>query len=104
MMHNIEGIGKKPLVSVGIPTYNRPNGLKRTLECITQQTYRNIEIIVSDNCSIDPNVEMVVKEFQSKDDRICYFRQLENKGAGANFLFVLKQSVGKYFMWAADDD
>ncbi|WP_434687163.1 glycosyltransferase [Pseudanabaena minima] len=104
MMHNIDGIGKKPLVSVGIPTYNRSDGLRRTLECITQQTYRNIEIIVSDNCSIDPNVEMVVKEFQSKDNRIFYFRQLENKGAGANFLFVLKQSVGKYFMWAADDD
>lgn len=95
---------KQPLVSVGIPTYNRPDGLKRTLDCITQQTYKNIEIIVSDNCSMDPNVEIVVKEFQAKDNRICYFRQSENRGAGSNFLFVLKQSIGKYFMWAADDD
>ena len=104
MMKNMDEPEKQPLVSVGIPTYNRPNGLKRTLDCITQQTYKNIEIIVSDNCSIDPNVEIVVKEFQAKDNRICYFRQSENRGAGSNFLFVLKKSVGKYFMWAADDD
>lgn len=104
MTNNIDELEKQPLVSVGIPTYNRPDGLKRTLEYITQQTYQNIEIIVSDNCSIDPNVEIVVKEFQKKDTRIHYFRQIENKGAGANFLFVLKQAIGKYFMWAADDD
>ncbi len=104
MMKNMDDLEKQPLVSVGIPTYNRPEGLKRTLDCITQQTYKNIEIIVSDNCSIDPNVELVVKEFQAKDNRISYFRQSENRGAGANFLFVLKQTIGKYFMWAADDD
>lgn len=104
MTNNIDELKKQPLVSVGIPTYNRPDGLKRTLECITQQTHLNLEIIVSDNCSTDPNVEIVVKEFQKKDARIHYFRQIENKGAGANFLFVLKQAIGKYFMWAADDD
>ncbi|MBU4370171.1 glycosyltransferase [Patescibacteria group bacterium] len=43
------------LVSVGIPTYNRPESLRRTLECITSQTYKNLEIIISDNCS--PNQE-----------------------------------------------
>jgi glycosyltransferase involved in cell wall biosynthesis len=95
---------KQPLVSVGIPTYNRPIGLKRTLDCITQQTYLNIEIIVSNNCSTDPRVEIVAREFQEKDQRVQYFRQTENKGAAYNFSFVLKQSIGKYFMWAADDD
>ncbi len=97
-------IEKQPLVSVGIPTYNRPDGLKRTLDCITQQTYQNIEIIVSDNHSIDPKVEKVVREFQKKDTRISYFKQLENKGAVFNFNFLLEQAIGEYFMWAADDD
>ena len=71
----------EPLVSVGIPTYNRPEGLRRTLECITGQTYRNLEIIVSDNCSPDPEVERVVRSFMAHDARIQYFRQPENKGA-----------------------
>ena len=94
----------KPLVSVGIPTYNRPLGLRRTLECITSQTYHNLEIIISDNASPDPEVEQVAKEFQKQDARIRHYRQEENKGPAHNFLFVLKQASGKYFMWAADDD
>ncbi|MFM7886227.1 MAG: glycosyltransferase family 2 protein, partial [Pseudanabaena sp.] len=97
-------IKKQPLVSVGIPTYNRPDGLKRTLDCITKQTYQNIEIIISDNHSNDPKVEKIVKEFQEKDKRITYFKQLENKGAVFNFAYLLKQAIGEYFMWAADDD
>lgn len=91
-------------VSVGIPTYNRPEGLRRTLENITNQTYRNLEIIVSDNASPGEEVERVVRQFMAKDPRIQYYRQPENKGAIFNFQFVLEKSTGDYFMWAADDD
>lgn len=94
----------QPLVSVGIPTYNRPEGLKKTLECITGQTYKNLEIIVSDNCSPNPDVEKVVNEFISYDQRIKYFRHSENKEVMNNFQFVRGQATGDYFMWAADDD
>lgn len=92
------------LVSVGIPTYNRPEGLRRTLECIIGQTYKNLEIIVSDNCSPGLETEVVVSEFMAKDNRIQYYRQNDNKGAHFNFKFVLDKATGKYFMWAADDD
>ena len=94
---------KQPLVNVGIPTYNRPEGLRRTLECITNQTYKNLEIIVSDNCSSDTEVQKVAEEFVNKDNSIQYFRQEENKGAGFNLKFVLKEATGEYFMWAADN-
>ncbi len=94
----------EPLVSVGIPTYNRPVGLRRTLECITGQTYRNLEIIVSDNCSPGPETGAVVREFMAKDPRIQYYRQEVNKGPAYNFEFVIGKSTGEYFMWAADDD
>jgi glycosyltransferase involved in cell wall biosynthesis len=92
------------LVSVGIPTFNRPEGLRKTLECITGQTYRNLEIIVSDNCSPDNDSENIVKEFQKKDPRIQYFRQDKNLGPASNFAFVLTKATGEYFMWASDDD
>ena len=94
----------EPLVSVGIPAYNRPEGLRTTLESITRQTYKNLEIIVSDNCSPDPNVEHIARDFQKLDNRIQYFRQTENTGAMSNFRFVLGKARGEYFMWAADDD
>lgn len=94
----------EPLVSVGIPCYNRSEGLRRTLECITGQTYKNLEIIVSDNCSPNPDVEKVGREFADKDKRVCYVKQSENLGAWRNFQFVLDKASGEYFMWAADDD
>jgi glycosyltransferase involved in cell wall biosynthesis len=93
-----------PLVSVGIPTFNRPQGILRTLELICGQTYPNLEIIVSDNASIGSDTEKVVKEFSAKDRRIRYFRQSINIGPTANFRFVLERASGDYFMWAADDD
>lgn len=93
-----------PLVSVGIPTYNRAAGLRQTLECITTQTYQNLQIIVSDNCSPDPEVALVLKEYADKDSRVIPFIQSENRGPGENFEFVFKQSSGDYYMWAADDD
>lgn len=103
-MENTVKSENQPLVSVGIPTYNRPEGLKRTLECITGQTYKNLEIIISDNCSTDPKVEAVVKQLQKQDNRIQYFKQIKNFGLGNNFKFVLEKATGEYFMWAADDD
>ena len=52
-----------PLVSIAVPTYNRANSfLKESLASAINQTYQNIEVIVSDNCSTD-NTELVVKSF-----------------------------------------
>ena len=102
------GRGRKvetfPLVSIGIPTYNRPEGLRRTLNCICGQTYKNLEIIVSDNCSPDQAVKELSREFVDSDSRVSYYRQEESIGVSGNFRFVLQKSQGEYFMWAADDD
>ena len=94
----------QPLVSVGIPTYNRPEGLRRTLECITSQSYRNLQIIVSDNCSPSEEPAKVARDFASRDERITFVRQQRPGNVTENFCFVLRQATGDYFMWAADDD
>ena len=94
----------KGLVSVGLPTYNRPESLKRALEFITKQTYKQLEIIVSDNASSDNRVKKIVDDFLSVDARIVYFKQKQNTGVLANAEFVLKKSSGEYFMWFSDDD
>jgi glycosyltransferase involved in cell wall biosynthesis len=94
----------EPLVSVGIPTYNRPAGLDRTLRCLVNQTYRNLEIHISDNCSATPETESVARGWQQRDPRIVYHRQPRNMGWDANFKFVLEKARGPFFFWAADDD
>ena len=59
---------KEPLVSIGIPTYNRAASyLAYTLRSAMEQTYGSIEIIVSDNASTDNTVEFVATV---ADDRI----------------------------------
>jgi glycosyltransferase involved in cell wall biosynthesis len=93
-----------PLVSIGIPAYNRPDGLKRTLECLTAQTYKNLEIIISDNASPDANLIDIVNNCFQNERRIKFYRQSQNIGAINNFNYVLKRAAGQYFMWAADDD
>jgi glycosyltransferase involved in cell wall biosynthesis len=106
IMANIESspTQNQPLVSVGIPTFNRPEGLARVLQCIQKQTYRNIEVIVSDNCTPREEVNRLMDSIVSSDARFQYFRQDKNIGAIANFEFVLHKSSGKYFFWTADDD
>lgn len=93
-----------PLVSVGIPTFNRAAGLNNTLKSITNQTYGNLEIIVSNNDSTDIEVEEVVYKYLNTDKRIKYFKQNQNIGPVKNFEYLLNVASGKYFMWASDDD
>ncbi len=91
-----------PLVSIGIPTYNRANSyLKYALQSAVSQTYENIEIIVSDNCSSD-DTESIVKGFG--DARLRYYRQEENIGPVKNRNFCLEQARGKYLVMLLDDD
>ena len=93
-----------PLVTVGIATFNRPESLRRALSCICQQTYSNLEIIVSDNASPGEATKRVVEDFMAKDNRLKYFCQSSNLGANANFQFVLDTASGDFFLWMSDDD
>jgi glycosyltransferase involved in cell wall biosynthesis len=91
-----------PLVTIGMPTYNRADTfLRHALKSATGQTYPNIEIVVSDNCSPD-DTEGVVKSFN--DPRIRYFRQPENIGPVRNPNFCVSQARGDYFFQLHDDD
>jgi glycosyltransferase involved in cell wall biosynthesis len=93
-----------PLVTVGMPTYNRPDALERSLRLIRAQSYQNLDIVVSDNSSPDARVSRLILSEADQDSRIRYFRQDTNIGPSANFIFVLRKAKGSFFMWAADDD
>ena len=102
-MVDLKSKNNAPLVSIGIATYNRLEGLKRALNCFCNQVYKNLEIIISDNCSPEDPTDMV-KKFMKKDKRIRYFRQEHNIGMGLNGHFVLGKVTGDLFTLASDDD
>lgn len=91
-----------PLISIGIPTYNRAGSyLKGAIECVLKQTYQNLELIISDNCSTD-NTEELIRTFSDK--RIKYIRQNKNIGPQNNFNYCLEQATGDYFLLLHSDD
>jgi len=92
----------RPLVTVGIPTYNRADGfLRECLESVLSQTYKNLEILVSDNASTD-NTEEIVLGYN--DDRIRYIKQEKNLGPLNNMSYCLEAATGNYFQMLHDDD
>ena len=103
-MNNIDDVSSQlnqPLVSIVIPTYNRPEYLKEAIASAVNQTYRNIEIIVSDNCSPE-NPQAIVESFA--DPRIRFWRQTQNVGMIANQIHGFKMARGKYVASLHDDD
>ncbi|RPI48790.1 MAG: glycosyltransferase family 2 protein [Betaproteobacteria bacterium] len=96
------GSSIRPLVSIGIPTYNRADRyLKETLESALAQTYPNVEIVVADNCSPDATRAVVASY---ADPRIRYFRHEAGIKPNNNFNFCLQQANGAYFLLLPDDD
>jgi glycosyltransferase involved in cell wall biosynthesis len=92
---------QEPLVSVITPTYNRPDYLQQALQTAVRQTYKNIEIIVSDNCSPE-NPQALVESFN--DPRIRFSRNETNLGMFANTMKAFKMARGKYIATLLDDD
>lgn len=94
---------ESPLVTVAMPVYNDEKYVCIAISDILAQTYQNIEIIISDNCSTD-GTEEICRGYAFKDARIRYVRQEYNLGQHGNFSYLLNYAAGEYFMWAASDD
>jgi glycosyltransferase involved in cell wall biosynthesis len=92
-----------PEVSIGMPVFNGEDTVRRALDSLLAQTFADFELLISDNGSTD-NTSEICNQYEQKDKRVVYVRQPENRGIGYNFSYVLKQSRGKYFMWASVDD
>jgi glycosyltransferase involved in cell wall biosynthesis len=92
-----------PLVSVGMPVRNGGKMFAAALESVRAQTHRNLEIIISDNASDDETSD-IARAAAAADPRIMYVRQEPGLRAYDNFMQVLSQARGEYFVWAAHDD
>ena len=93
----------QPLISIGIPTYNRGKLLRRAIESAMGQDYLNLEILISDNVSTD-DTPAVCAAYTARDPRVRYIRQQENRGATGNFRAAFENTRGEFFVWLGDDD
>lgn len=93
----------KPLVSICVPTFNRAEKLQRAIDSILKGSYKNIEIIISDNGSLD-QTQNICSHLSKLHHVISYYRHPENLGPQYNFEFARQMAKGQYFMWLSDDD
>lgn len=93
----------EPLVSICLPVRNSQDTIHRCLKSVDEQNYKNLEILISDDQSLDKTME-IIKSFRWKNHAPFIFQQENNLGLYLNFDFILKKANGKYFMWLAGDD
>jgi len=91
-------------VSIGLPTYNRPDLLQTVIDGFRRQSFANFELIVSDNASTDHRVTTISEQAAALDPRIRYVRHESNIGPEANFWSVFDRTSAPLFLWASDDD
>lgn len=93
---------RAPLVSVMIPTFNRPELFIKTVQSALQQTYPCVEIIVCDNSTNDETAHVIQPYLQ--DTRVRYIRNSEARSKAGNFLPFARLAQGEYLQWCMDDD
>jgi len=92
-----------PVLTVAIPTYNRAESLKKTLEVLREQYDEAIEILVSDNNSTD-DTSQLVPVFQQNMPYLRYHRNACNLGFDANIVKLYELSRTRYIWFLGDDD
>lgn len=92
-----------PSLSIGMPAYNSARTLRASIDCLLEQTFRDFELIISDNASSD-GTWGIIQEYANRDARVVALKQPENIGANGNYSAVFKAARGRYFKWASSND
>lgn len=92
-----------PKVSIGMPVRNGGRYLSDAIGSLLDQSFRDLELIISDNASTD-DTPAICRELAAADARVRFFSQPENIGGPANWNFVFEKARGIYFKWASAND
>ena len=93
----------EPLVSIITPVYNAERFLSETIKSAKEQTYKNWELLLVDDCSKD-NSAKIIKEFNRTDDRIKYIKLEKNSGASISRNTGIKNAKGRFIAFVDSDD
>lgn len=93
----------RPRVTIGVPVYNGQKYIRFTLDSLVAQTFADLEILVTDNCSTD-STPQIVAEYAARDPRVKYIRNETNIGPARNYNRSIDRASGEYFKWNPADD
>ena len=95
----------KEKVDILLATYkSNIKYLKKQIDSILNQTYKDISLLISDDNSQDEELEKTLKEYEQKDNRVHIYFQEKNIGYIKNFGFLLEKSTAEYIMYSDHDD
>lgn len=89
------------LVSIIMPSWNTGNYIAESIESVLNQTYKNWELLIVDDCSTD-NTDSVVASFDDK--RIRYFKNKKNSGAALTRNRAIRKANGEWIAFLDSDD
>ena len=92
-----------PIISVIMTIYNQAHLISACLRSIQNQSFKKIEIIIVDDCSLDNSTE-IVKEFQKEDPRIIFIQHDSNEGTIKTRTDGIRKAKGKYITIIDGDD
>ena len=92
-----------PLVSIITPTFNSAKFILQTIQSVQLQSYKNWELIIVDDCSVDDSVKIIASAIL-KDNRIKFIQNQKNSGAGISRNNALKFANGRFVAFLDSDD
>ncbi len=95
--------GSAPTLTIGLPVYNGAKYVAAAVESVLAQSFRDFELIISDNASTD-DTESIGRAFAARDPRVAYRRNARNVGLTGNFNLLVPLARGRLFKWATADD
>ena len=97
------GYNNKPIISVIVPTYNKGNFIMKSIRSIQNQSFKNIEIVIINDCSTD-NTSKYFNNLLKTDPRIRIFTHLKNMGVWRTRIDGILYSRGKYILTLESGD
>jgi glycosyltransferase involved in cell wall biosynthesis len=92
---------ESPKISIVFPVYNGEKYLKKAITSVLEQTYKEFEFIICDDCSTDKSIDIVESY---SDERIKFLKNTTNQGLFKTLNFMIQESKSEYIrLWAQDD-
>ena len=92
-----------PMISVVMPNYNGKRFVAKTIRSVLNQTYKDFELIIVDDCSSDNSVE-IIRGFCEEDSRVCLITNEKNEGVSFARNMGIQKARGKYIALIDNDD
>jgi glycosyltransferase involved in cell wall biosynthesis/SAM-dependent methyltransferase len=101
----VESIPFEPLVTVVVPNFNHADYLRRRLDSIYNQTYRNFRVMLLDDCSSDTS-RAILEEYRAKypDITTCHFNEKNSGGVFRQWRKAIHLASGSPLLWIAESD